>query len=121
MFLQNGAETSEHWNVLEDISDVDEVLQKSKERPQLLYKHSNRCGTCMFAKSEIEKRSEDIEERADMHFIDVINSREVSNYLAEKLNLRHESPQAILLANGKVIWHNSHSAIKSTKILGKLR
>lgn len=121
MFSQNGGDISEHWNVLENISEADEVLEKSKRRPQLLYKHSNRCGTCMFTKSEIENSSDDINEFADMHFIDVIGSRKVSDYIAEKLNLRHESPQAILLINGKVVWHDSHSSIKSAKIMEALR
>lgn len=121
MFSQVGTDISEEWNVIETISDAEKVLEHSEQHPQLLYKHSNRCGTCMFAKSEIESSAEEIKEKAGMNFIDVIGSREVSNYLAEKLNIRHESPQAILLDDGKVVWHNSHSAIKSNKILESLR
>lgn len=121
MFSENDADTKEQWYVLKSISEADEVLDQSNRRPQLIYKHSNRCGTCMFAKSEIEKSSEEIREHADMHFLDVIRNREVSDYLAEELNIRHESPQAILFKDGKVAWHDSHSAIKSNKILEKLR
>lgn len=121
LFAANGTDTSERWNVLNDTSQVDEVLQQSHQQPQLIYKHSNRCGTCMFAKSEIEKSSGDIKEKAGMNFIDVIRTRGVSDYLAEKLNIRHESPQAILLVDGEVVWHDSHSAIKSNKILEALR
>lgn len=121
MFSENDTDTEEQWNILKSISETDEAFDQSKRRPQLFYKHSNRCGTCMFAKSEIEKSSEEIREHADMHFIDVIRSRGVSDYLAEKLNIRHESPQAILLIDGKVVWHDSHSAVKSNKILEKLR
>ena len=121
MFSQIGADISEEWNIPENISEADEVLEQSKKRPQLLYKHSNRCGTCMFAKSEIEGSTSAIKKLTDMHFIDVIGNREVSNHFAEKLNLRHESPQAILLVDGKVVWHASHSGIKSAKILEALR
>ena len=120
MFTENGTDTVGYWNIPEGRTEVDDIFEQSKRRPQLFYKHSNRCGTCMFAKSEIEKSSEEILERADMHFIDVIRSRGVSDYLAEKLDIRHESPQAILLVDGKAVWHASHSAIKSSKILDKL-
>lgn len=120
MFTENGTDSTVNWNLLESKSEVDEVLEQSKQRPQLLYKHSNRCGTCMFTKSEIENSSDEILEHAEMHFIDVIRSRGVSDYIAEKLDIRHESPQAILLKNGQVLWHDSHSAIKSNKILSKL-
>lgn len=120
LFTGNGTDPSEYWNVINETTQVDEVLERSHRQPQLLYKHSNRCGTCMFAKSEIESSSGEIKEKAGMHFVDVIRSRAVSDYIAEKLNLRHESPQAILLVDGKVVWHNSHSAIKGNKILSKL-
>lgn len=120
MFTENGTDTVEYWNVLESIPEVDEIFEQSKRRPQLLYKHSNRCGTCLFTKSEIENSSDDILKHSEMHFIDVISCRKVSDYIAEKLDIWHESPQAILLKNGKVVWHASHSAIKSTKILDKL-
>jgi len=120
MFSQNGTRMAEDWNILADNSAVEDAIRKSEEKPQLIYKHSGRCSVCVFAKSNLEHGAEEISEVADMNFVDVIASRGVSNYIAEKLNVRHESPQAILLDQGKVIWHDSHGSVKSAKILDQV-
>lgn len=117
IFTGDRAKSEQYWITLDNINSANKVLELSHEKPQLLYKHSYRCGTCLYTKSEIENRAEAITKSAGMHFIDVIKSREVSNYIAEKLGIRHESPQAIVLENGNVVWHKSHSAIKGAKIL----
>ena len=120
MFSQNGTKTAEEWNILDTKSAVDEAVRKSENKPQMIYKHSGRCSVCVFAKSNLERNIEEISEAADVNFVDVIASREVSNYIAEKLDVRHESPQAILLKHGEVIWHNSHGSVKSAGILEAL-
>ena len=120
MFSQNGTRMAEDWNILADNSAVEDAIRKSEEKPQLIYKHSGRCSVCVFAKSNLEHGAEEISEVADMNFVDVIASRGVSNYIAEKLNVRHESPQAILLDQGKIIWHDSHGSVKSAKILDQV-
>lgn len=109
-----------NWNTVEETGEIDRIVEQSQRRPQLLYKHSDRCSVCWFAKSELEKSADAIQTDARMHFVDVINSRAVSDYIAEKLNIRHESPQAILVDKGEVIWHNSHGAIGSADILNAL-
>ena len=121
MFNSLSGVDEETWNVLDDTGQVEKVIDLSKERPQLVYKHSNRCSVCMFAKSELEGSSEQLSEYADMHYVNVIGSREISDDLAERLGVRHESPQVLLLHNGKVVYHVSHGAIKSDKLLQKLR
>ncbi|MDX1585781.1 MAG: bacillithiol system redox-active protein YtxJ [Balneolaceae bacterium] len=117
MFSQSENGLSDEWHTLKEQNAVDEVIHSSDDKPQLIYKHSYRCSVCLFSKSNLEKQAEEITRFADMHFVDVISSREVSNYIAEQLGVRHESPQAILLHKGEVIWHASHGSIKSAKIL----
>lgn len=119
-FFDGGDSTLEGWNIVEETATVERILQASKERPQLIYKHSNRCSTCLFTKSELEQVFEDIQDQAEMHFVDVIRNRSASDSIAEQLGIRHESPQAILLDKGKVIWHASHSGIKGREVLQAL-
>lgn len=119
MFSGSGSDTA-NWNAVEKGSEVDRIIEQSYQQPQLLYKHSNRCSVCWFAKSELEKVAEAIKAKAEMHFVDVIKSREVSNYIADKLGIRHESPQAILVNGGEVVWHDSHGTINSATILDVL-
>lgn len=109
------------WNEVSDDFNLYEVLANSEERSQLIYKHSYRCSVCFFAKAQIEKKSEEISKLADLHFLNVITHREASNNIASKLNVRHESPQAILMHKGEVIWHASHGKIKGEAVLSELK
>ena len=110
----------DYWKVLDEESQVEEVLKASYERAQLVYKHSHRCSICFIAKQNIEEKSDAISEQADMYFVNVVKSRPVSNSLTEKLGVRHESPQALLIRNGDVIWYASHHSIKGKAIIDAL-
>lgn len=106
-----GSESDDIWEVMTKLSRIETIKQRSKQRPQLIYKHSHRCGTCMFTKGNLEQAAEGLLDNVDMHFINVVKNREVSNRVASEFEIRHESPQAILIDNGKVIWHASHGSI----------
>ncbi len=115
------SEMADYWTVLDESSRVATLVQASEERPQLIYKHSNRCATCFFAKKQVEEAADVIVERADLYFVDVIGSRPVSNAIADELNVRHESPQIILVHKGEVVWHDSHGQIKGEAIKSALQ
>lgn len=108
------------WASFSDASQLEPVVEASQKQPQLIYKHSHRCSVCFVSKSNLEGAADDLLDRADMHFINVVNSREASNHIASELEVRHESPQVILLDNGEVIWHASHGRIDNNKILDVL-
>ena len=107
------------WNLPESESDVDALLSGG-DKPQLIYKHSFACGVCVFSKSAIESKMEQFKKMADLHFVDARATRSVSDYIADKTGIKHESPQALIIKNGKVIWHASHSAITAGKIMNAL-
>lgn len=111
---------SDIWDTITDTSEVEPIIELSGEDPQLIYKHSNRCSVCFVAKGNLEQASEEILEKADMHYLDVVKHRGASDYVASELDVRHESPQVILLENGEVIWHGSHGQIESSEILNVL-
>lgn len=116
-----GNDTSlEHWDVLTKPEQVEEVLKTSNQQPQLVYKHSHTCGICHAAKQEIESEFTEIEKLANMNFVNVKKSRAVSSAFAEQLGVRHESPQLLLIDQGKCIWHKSHWSIKGDAILEAL-
>jgi bacillithiol system protein YtxJ len=113
-------ETSDVWQKISQASQVDSIIESSSERPQLIYKHSHRCSVCFVAKGDLEQSSEDILEHADMHFVNVVNNREASDYIASELDVRHESPQVILVDQGEVVWHASHGSIEAEEILDEI-
>lgn len=116
----SSTDESDIWDTITDTSEVESIIELSGERPQLIYKHSNRCSVCFVAKGNLEKASKEILEHADMHYLDVVKHRSSSDYVASELDVRHESPQGILLDSGEVIWHGSHGQIESSEILNVL-
>lgn len=115
-----GNEIDQRWNVPDSVSELNKLFH-SAPKPQLIYKHSFACGICVFSKSELESELDRILELADAHFIDVRTSRDISNKIEELTEVKHESPQAIILKNGEVAWHASHSAIKTDEVFKQLR
>jgi len=110
-----------NWNVLTDELEVEKIIEASREQPQLIYKHSPTCGICAMAKDKIEQGFGEISDKTGMYFVNVINARPASNAIEEKLQVRHESPQVLVLRNGECIWHTSHYSIKADTILEALK
>lgn len=96
------------WTELETVEALEECFERD-ERPALLFKHSTRCPLSAMAKSRIENGKD---AAVDYFLIDVIRHREVSQRLAEKTEIRHESPQAFLICAGKVETVKSHTDIR---------
>jgi bacillithiol system protein YtxJ len=88
---------------------LNRLLESSKDRTVLLFKHSTVCPVsaaaydelCQFGQSEAAKQ-------VDIGVVTVIEHRPVSNEIERRLGIKHESPQAILLRDGCVVWHASH-------------
>jgi bacillithiol system protein YtxJ len=103
-----------NWKVLASANDFASVMEHSHQRPQVIFKHSNRCGTSGMAKNRLEKAGnpDDI----DFYLLDVIGSRPLSQQVAETLGVWHESPQVIVIRNGKAVYDESHIAIRMDDI-----
>src|SRR3954470_22299657 len=102
---------------LVDVLALDAAIAESRERPVLLFKHSRYCGVSCEAldelQSHIEARAED---GVSYKMITVQTHRPVSDAAAQRLGLRHETPQAILLRDGKVVWNASHFRITAIQL-----
>ncbi len=93
----------------------------NQNRPQLLFKHSFRCGISAGALYGLEPFLKEIQAMVDLHFIDVVAYREFSLAIANEFKVMHQSPQVIIWQNQKIIYQASHSAIRGDVILQKLR
>lgn len=118
--LKNGDTKLENWNVLTTKAQIVNVIEASERRPQLIYKHSHTCGICLVTKEDLENNFGRISEKAAMNFVNVIKERAVSNAIAEKLDVRHESPQVLVVKNGTCFWNESHYSIKADEIIDVL-
>ena len=99
---------------LQRTDEVAELLQTSKDQPVLFFKHSLTCPISLAAFREYESFLADRSEDGILYtLVEIQNARDVSNEIAAQTEVRHESPQAILLRQGEVAWHASHWKIKS--------
>jgi len=96
---------------LQSLSDLDRALADPKGTV-VLYKHSTQCGICDGAIDQIEQFLKDHPASAEFYYLDLLAHRDVSNEIAQRLGVKHESPQAIVLEGGKVAAVLNHRAIR---------
>ncbi|MEJ2078165.1 MAG: bacillithiol system redox-active protein YtxJ [Acidobacteriota bacterium] len=89
---------------LHDQADADRAL---KLPLALILKHSTRCSVSNRALAIVQQFAEE-NPSIPVYVVPVIECRPVSNYLAERTDVRHQSPQALLLRFGRPVWHGSH-------------
>ena len=105
-----------------ELEHLDEVLEQSKRTPVLVYKHSDMCGTAWHAEGLVNEANEQLaDDPVEFYKLEVRKARPLSNAFAEKLGVRHESPQALLIVNGEVVWHASHGGIRTRLIVEAVR
>jgi len=97
--------------MIQTMEEFSEVLKESHERPVLLCKFSPVCSISTFVKNEFQRFLKNAPDECSYYSIDVIYSRAVARDLAEEINVRHQSPQALLLRNGVCVWNDSHMSL----------
>jgi bacillithiol system protein YtxJ len=110
------------WELIED-KQFAKALKASADKPVLVFKHSTQCPISGAAYKRMAKYLDEAGDDAPpFYFVKVIEQRPVSQGIAKKLDVKHESPQLILLKGEKALWSTSHHAITSealTKALDK--
>jgi bacillithiol system protein YtxJ len=99
------------WQNLNSIAQLDELMATTDLFA--VFKHSTRCPVSTMAKNRIEK---EWQHEFPIYYLDLLQHRDVSNYIAAKTNIEHQSPQLIVLKNNKVIYDASHSFIYVNQI-----
>ena len=97
-----------NWIPLESVDQVNQIVERSKEKPCVIFKHSTRCSISSMAKFRLEGDWDISENEIEAYYLDLIAHRDVSNYISEELSVYHESPQIILIKNGEVTYDASH-------------
>jgi len=112
------------WHPLTEISQLHDIVKFSKEQSSekltvLLFKHSTRCSISSMALNRLENKWVD-DASIKTYYLDLLSYRPVSAKIESLLHVEHQSPQAILLQNGKSIWDASHYDIQFESIRKKL-
>ena len=107
---------------LSTLDDLNRVLTLSEERPVFIYKHSSVCPISSRTYRTYHQYADAAEPETGPFFAEVfvIEHRDVSNAVAQRLNVMHQSPQLLLLSEGKTAWVTSHFNITKESMDGAL-
>lgn len=98
------------WIALHSLEQLNDIVEKSKAKTQVIFKYSTRCGISKMVLNQFES-TYDIDANLDLYFLDLIRHRDLSNEVGYKFQVMHESPQLLVIKNGVVVAHASHGAI----------
>ena len=104
-----------HWIHLTDEEQLKQVVTKSQQRPQVIFKHSTRCSISAVALQRLQKvdQPNDI----DFYFVDLLSYRQISSKIATVFKVDHQSPQILLIKDGECIYEESHMSISMDEIV----
>jgi bacillithiol system protein YtxJ len=97
--------------------DLDAVLAASHSEPVILFKHSESCGVSLMARDRLDESALP----SPVHEVVVQRHRDLSDRIAARFGVRHESPQVFVVALGTVAWHSSHNGVTPARIASAWR
>jgi len=99
-----------NWLLLTSLEGLDNLVQQSFTEQVAVFKHSTRCSISRMLKDRLERGVPS--QHMPAYYLDLLEFREVSNSIATRFNVQHESPQLLILRNGICTSHASHNAIQ---------
>jgi bacillithiol system protein YtxJ len=105
-----------HWIHLTDEEQLKQIVSKSQNRPQVIFKHSTRCSISAVALQRLQKANQPAD--IDFYFLDLLAYRPLSNLIADTFKVHHESPQVLVIRDGECIYDESHLGISMDEIVG---
>ncbi|HBS52447.1 MAG TPA: bacillithiol system redox-active protein YtxJ [Flavobacterium sp.] len=108
-----------NWIELNDLGQLNEIMDLSHEQPVVIFKHSTRCSISRMALKQFENEF-DLEGTVTPYFLDLLNHRDISQEIATRFDVYHQSPQLLLIKEGKSIYDASHSDIDAVELKERL-
>jgi len=97
------------------------AIAASRGGVRVLYKHSPICDRSATALDEVGLFLEGAGADVPVHIVDVLSARPASQWIESVTGVRHESPQALVLADERVVWNASHRAVTATALADAVR
>lgn len=113
LYIYNTLEKSKmEWTALDNENQIEEINHLSVEKHVLIFKHSTRCPTSSMALNRLERKwNDELSKQITPYYLDLVQFRSVSTKTATDYNVVHESPQILIIKDGKCIYDTSHMSI----------
>jgi len=103
-----------NWINLTTSQQVDDIKQKSFQRPQVIFKHSTHCSISNMVLNRLNRS--DIPDNIDFYYLDLIAHKDISLKIANDFQIPHQSPQILIIKEGNAVYEESHMAISMDEI-----
>ncbi len=104
-----------NWIPITDQNQLETIKDQSFTTPQVILKNSTTCSISKMALARLERA--EAPTSIQFYYLDLLNYRAISNAIAEKFSVYHESPQILLIKNGECIIDESHGGIQMEEIV----
>ena len=111
LFSFSKKETKVQWQPLTDVAQLETIRAESNELPIVILKHSIRCSISSMAKNRLDSDWDGLPSEATFYYLDLINYRAISNQIEVDFGVQHQSPQLLVIKDGKCTYSASHSQI----------
>ncbi len=109
------------WNQLNSLDTLVAIDEASKQKPVVIFKHSTRCSISMMALSRFERNWKEANtEKVSPYYLDLLQYRPISQAIAKKYHIVHESPQVLLIKNGVCTFSCTHNAIDCAELMDQV-
>ena len=104
------------WLPLTTLEQLETIETESNTASVLIFKDSTRCGISKMVIKQFEKLFTEENQHLKVYYLDLLNYRDISNGIAAKFQVMHQSPQLIVVRNGSAVHHASHNDITQVNL-----
>ncbi len=108
------------WHPLTSKEQLDTIVEESKAQPVAIFKHSTRCGISHNIKYNLEENWDFEDQDLKFYYLDLLAYRSISNLIAQRFGVVHQSPQVIVFKDGVPTFSTSHHGISVKRLHGAL-
>ncbi|NOY46774.1 MAG: bacillithiol system redox-active protein YtxJ [Chlorobi bacterium] len=101
------------WIAFTDLQQIQEIKEQSKNKTQVVFKHSTSCGISRMVLNRFVDAYSLTENDLDLYYLDLLSYRNISNEVGYTFQVMHESPQLLVIKNGVVVVHSSHGGVNT--------
>lgn len=105
-----------NWINLTNLDEITDIKTLSISESIFIFKHSTRCGISRMVKKQFEKLLLPNKNNIKVYYLDLLKYRNVSDAVSEVFQVRHQSPQLLIIRNEEAVKHVSHHDITTFSI-----
>lgn len=103
------------WKQLTDLGELNSIINESNDKTVVIFKHSTRCGISRMVLKQFENAFNSLD-NITPYLLDLLAHRDISNAIASRFDVVHQSPQIIVIKEGVVVYNASHESIDAAEL-----